>query len=90
MKLSSTLKYAHRARISGHGRRFPLDMLRYDSCYPHTPRDVAILDAVTGDICDVPATWEVTVVRYTETKFPHWTVDRWASFNVTCFPLEEN
>lgn len=90
MKLNGSLKYAHRARISGHGRRFPLDMLRYDACHPATPRDVAILDATIGEICDVPATWEVIVVRFSEAKHHNWTVERWKSFSVTCFPLDDN
>lgn len=62
--------------VTGRGS-FPLDMLRYDQCFPFGPDDVANMD--------VGQRREVRLVHYGEQR--HWepTKDRWASFGwVVC------
>jgi hypothetical protein len=60
---------------------FPLDMLRYDGCWPSRGEDVqAIYSSITGE----RGVQEVTLSTVTRTKqdalrFP--TDDRWSSFN---------
>lgn len=87
-KLATTFKYAHVAEIRGHGPGFPLDMLRYDRCYPATEYDTHQLDRALAPPGDRPSVWTVKVVRYTTHKNADWTLARWASFSVTCFPLD--
>lgn len=59
---------------------FPIDMLRYDSCYPDSQQDVtAIIES--GDPVD-RATRQVTLVRIGETRkeAERITRQRWESF----------
>lgn len=39
---------AHMYRVRGKGK-FPIDMLRYDSCWPRTPEDVWFIDMNAED-----------------------------------------
>ncbi len=59
--------------VKGFGR-FPIDMLRYDECFPRTSEDgIKIEHAVTGEL----RKWEISMCsnrRCTPT------VDRWSSF----------
>ncbi len=55
--------------VQGAGE-FPLDMLRYDECYPVSPADV---NAIAGEK-------RRTVLLYTYAKHMP-TIDRWDSFN---------
>lgn len=62
--------------VTGRGS-FPLDMLRWDQCYPQGPDDVANID--------VGQRREIKLVHVGDRR--HWepTKDRWASFNwVVC------
>jgi hypothetical protein len=68
------MKYAI---IQGRGE-FPMDMLRYDSCYPNSERDsVLIADTVRSYKRD--GRWSICVKS--ASKNP-WTVGRWESFGV--------
>lgn len=51
---------------------FPMDMLRYDSCFPTKEEDAARLGQVSDQLR------LVTVARWHQ----HWTVCRWQSFGV--------
>lgn len=64
-------KYVY-AVVSGHGE-FPIDMLRYDSCYPSSERD--------ANAADDHGFRSVMVTRRIDGGYPaHFTNDRWASF----------
>jgi hypothetical protein len=80
-KLSSPRKYkqATLVRFSG---RFPIDMLRYDTCHPATEADAGKIERSFDDHDEVT----VTVVRYAWAKDQKWTVDRWRSFGCTLEP----
>lgn len=63
---------------SSNQRYFPLDMLRYDTCWPMRPDDVSKLtsDPLVGD-----EVREVTLMTMRRTKGEHAvTIDRWLSF----------
>ncbi len=75
----------HRAKVVGSGP-FPVDMLRYDVCYPDTQEDAtAIVHSVKIlPLEDRPTS--VTLVQASAFKQPNWTPLRWRSFGWT---LEE-
>lgn len=80
-KIAGSLKYSHEMTFEGKGV-FPYDMLRYDACFPKMEKDALAL-RFRVDLPESAAregTWRVTVVRYTETKDPRWTIERWQSF----------
>ncbi len=59
--------------VSGHGD-FPLDMLRYDRCWPRTSEDSALMEA--------GGQRHVVLNRYTEGRHgPVATEGRWKSYN---------
>jgi len=62
--------------VKGKGS-FPLDMLRYDACFPNTQQDVANLDWDRGDR---RIAREVTLVAYTSSPRLIPTTARWSSF----------
>ena len=70
-------KPRHRiATINGRGK-FPIDMLRYDACWPYQSVDASIIqEADWGD------TWSVRVIKAADTG--SFTIARWASFNCRC------
>ena len=58
---------------------FPLDMLRYDSCFPAGQEDAC---ALTHACVDSPeAQWKIRLARYVFVKDHLPTKDRWASFS---------
>lgn len=65
------------ATVKGHGQ-FPIDMLRYDHCWPKTDDDseriVRSIDRIS-----YPEDVEVTLERKAP-KGHAWTLDRWKSF----------
>jgi len=67
--------FYHILTLEGRGR-FPLDMLRYDRCFPHRQEDVSALDAEPGE------NWKCQVVQYTTTRQHRFTPARWSSFSV--------
>ena len=63
---------------------FPLDMLRYDCCWPATGEDAAKLGrSIRGEYLSEDKHPPIRVATYvrnkTETKQP-WTPERWGSF----------
>ena len=73
------MRYKHEAKITVRLGRFPLDMLRYDSCYPATQQDSAAMENYTGSR-EEKAARVVTVCKVTGSKFDGFTVGRWQSF----------
>ena len=67
--------YLIRFNVTGNFE-FPIDMLRYDACYPHQQVDVSAIDQVKRYHKMVTVTLEHTDVD------KNWkpTTDRWASF----------
>lgn len=69
--------YKHTATIKFSGR-FPIDMLRFDSCFPATGMDTAKIERSLlrerGGGKE-----EVQVCAYSDRK-DHWTLGRWKSF----------
>jgi hypothetical protein len=75
---------AIKATITGSGQ-FPLDMLRYDSCWPSSSEDVNKIHDSFSDHHE----WSISVTRRPLEKRKdkqYWTVDRWHSFGVRIFP----
>lgn len=64
------------------GGQFPLDMLRYDQCWPETNEDVAVMHRSIED------TYEVWTLRMNSIKLP--TIARWASFVCKVSAIEED
>lgn len=59
--------------VRGTNRPFPIDMLRYDCCWPARPEDVALIQ------CPLSQREKVCYIRLNTLKGPP-TADRWASF----------
>ncbi len=86
-KLGTTLKYEHFAIIRGNGP-FPIDMLRYDSCYPLREKDAGKIESVSNPMIGDNDPWEIRVHKHTElARHARWTPERWVSFGCT---LEED
>jgi len=69
--------YLHEATVEVHVR-FPVDMLRYDSCFPATTEDaVAITKAIMGP----RLVTHVRLQAFSQNK-THWTPERWKSFGI--------
>lgn len=68
----------HLFAVEGSGI-FPLDMLRYDECYPHNQEDVSKMEAERIGDKNLRA---VTLVHYGD-KWWTPTVARWSSFTWT-------
>lgn len=67
--------YRHHAMVEvPAGEHFPLDMLRYDACFP------ANSVSVNGMGYRVDETTIVHVAKFTATKTAQWTPERWESF----------
>jgi len=74
MRYPKDLQYTRytRAQVSGNGV-FPLDMLRYDSCWPHGQLDAIALVS--------QGQRSVTVARWSHSKTNDgWNAARWQSF----------
>jgi hypothetical protein len=68
--------WIHEATIKGSGM-FPLDMLRYDSCYPKGSEDAFKIAAA---IRMEDRQWEVRVMKRGFDRNDKFTDGRWASF----------
>lgn len=85
-KLDTPRRYAHTALVTFSGPTpFPLDMLRYDCCFPARGEDVATITeslerARTGNVPDDRLMLAIQVTRYTDSAQPSWTRGRWQSF----------
>lgn len=83
-------KYLQTFSVSGR-LDFPLDMLRYDHCWPSSSDDVVTMapdfprqSALGGDVAiSVTHIKTVQVSRHVESPKHQPTVDRWASFGWT-------
>lgn len=73
--------WVHRFKVRGSGS-FPMDMLRYDACYPLSSEDAAKLSNTTG-------VWEIRLSHYDIIKT--WTpcVNRWRSFICEVVEIEK-
>jgi hypothetical protein len=79
------MKYRHEMTVAGRGP-FPLDMLRFDGCWPKTGGDVfSISSSITRDSQE----YRVTVMKFTDAKATDttFTVGRWNSFGAGCTPI---
>jgi hypothetical protein len=63
---------------------FPLDMLRYDACFPLDQESVANLNRALEH--GSREEWVVKMCRYAEDKGSLPTFDRWRSFGVSVDP----
>lgn len=75
--------YIHRLSVRCRTRSFPLDMLRYDSCYPASETDAHdIGDNLVGLLA--PLTTNVVTVekrtRVKQARADAWTLKRWRSW----------
>ena len=70
-------RYKHEAKITVKMGRFPLDMLRYDACYPDTQQDSAAMEHYPGNPQDVK---NIKVCKITDSKTDGFTSARWKSF----------
>ena len=59
---------------------FPLDMLRYDSCFPVDTESADAIDNSTGTKQQVKKRLTVKLSKLHFGKDPHLTPDRWSSF----------
>ncbi len=74
------MRYVQTFYVTG-SLSFPLDMLRYDACFPASQDAVGELIAALGTHRERPKPfWRVELARYVRTKTEMPTVDRWASF----------
>lgn len=73
--------YEHVAKVTGF-LPFPIDMLRYDYCFPVTEDDSRkIMETLNPDIrAHQTENWTIFVKTATTSKHPLWTVGRWESF----------
>ena len=73
--------YEHTFTVRGKGD-FPIDMLRYDSCYPATGVDAAAIEATKDRFADAESRRKVREIKlYSISRtMVGPTNDRWASF----------
>ena len=65
---------------------FPIDMLRYDGCFPHSEMDAGKIDRSLTLQGHNPV--EVKIGRYVSTKHDQPTVERWMSFGCKISEVE--
>lgn len=85
-KLDSPLTHYTVLKVEGRGT-FPLDMLRYDACYPATGEDAKNMRASHDEV----AKWTIFVKKNTSPKYAKgavWTLARWESFHCTVSAVE--
>jgi hypothetical protein len=86
-KYDEPLKYMHCAivRPRGGGFRFPVDMLRYDRCYPYKVEDADLISKMTYELDPGPNA--VRIITHSENSKPNWTDGRWHSFGWNVEPV---
>jgi len=77
-KIEPVKKWHQTATYRGN-RYFPIDMLRYDSCWPRSPGDVSNI-ALTFSPEFHNDTLTICVARIAARKSDAWTDDRWKTF----------
>jgi hypothetical protein len=65
--------------------RFPIDMMRYDGCFPHTEKDAGL---ITRNLTDLGNNLKVTMGRYVATRANIPTEGRWESFGCKISEVE--
>jgi hypothetical protein len=81
--------YFIRFKVSGH-YAFPLDMLRFDACYPYNGEAVGMIErASASDPNRVPGVRTVELAHWSDRK--HWepTAARWSSFGWSVVEVAE-
>lgn len=74
------MTYTHTVRVVGNvGVRFPIDMLRYDNCYPRTAHDAELIQTA-GDVHNRKGFMVVWLSKTSTDREPRWTEGRWQSF----------
>lgn len=73
-----------KATIVGSGR-FPIDMLRYDTCFPFTEVDAHKV-AETYD--SYLRRWEIVIAKYPSNRADGFTDARWESFGCKVTEVE--
>lgn len=71
-------QYVHTAKATGKGA-FPIDMFRYDGCYPHHETDSGKVTSHYSDPQSA-AMRTVEIMAITDRKIAPFTEARWASF----------
>lgn len=74
--------YVHMARVTVGFGGFPVDMLRYDQCFPATEQDAGKIERRNSrSVSDVgDGTRQVEVHQISVDRKPRWTRERWGSF----------
>jgi hypothetical protein len=72
----------YKFKVTGTGT-FPIDMLRYDRCFPHTAEDVGRIIADPYDLNTLKKKREVEMLMPVEDKTRMPTSPRWESFGWT-------
>lgn len=87
-KLASPLKYVHVAEVN-FGFNFPIDMLRYDGCFPASEEDSGIIRRAVVEHAQCNGRI-ACVKKYSEHKswMDAWTFARWRSFDAELRPVE--
>lgn len=71
--------YPMRFTVEGRGQ-FPVDMLRYDACWPDSSEDVFALTVERGDIEEFTTTRKIHLRKWATSAKELPTKGRWASF----------
>jgi hypothetical protein len=71
--------YQHEITVQGTGP-FPLDMLRYDACWPRTQSAVDAIHASIQGPRITEKEYTVELACVSNTKLSCWATERWASF----------
>lgn len=68
-------------QVSGQ-QRFPIDMLRYECCYPARGEDASAIEATFADLpsCGLVRDRVIHLAKYHDTKAVHIETARWGSF----------
>lgn len=80
MKLETPQKYVHEATVTFNGR-FPIDMLRYDRCYPKTETDSHVIqDSLSGEHNIKDQIVHIVKLDWRKNPLECFTFGRWQSF----------
>lgn len=78
------MKYYQVFTVTGMGH-FPLDMLRYDHCWPAYEREMYLINNHED-----PRSRSITIARRVDTKNEMPTIERWDSFGWTVSQIQTN
>lgn len=67
---------------------FPIDMLRYDQCFPADLRPYMPHPKLGTTPCILASNQAITICRISKDRLK-WTIDRWAAYGFTVDPLYE-